>query len=299
MNSPRRPQPAPSPLARTRRNKHPSGSTPSNSAAALSPRRAPRIAAPGLIEFARRSPTSRSVSTRLVCCGAVPLTKFPRRPINSAGIPSQSPKPPLLRPWKNRPPGRSTSTTGPRLGTSTSSRRSTPARRASVSPSASAPAPSKNRSTISTNWGGYDGDYSRIPRQRSRPQGGTPVAAPIRARPRGHPVSKRLADIPPKSRTRVAMTMLTDFPIQNLPYGVFRRSLDTGAAAIGVAIGDRILDLRRSAAAGLFDALPPETRRACACETLNALMALTPRHWHALRARLTELLSAQRDAAPR
>jgi fumarylacetoacetase len=94
------------------------------------------------------------------------------------------------------------------------------------------------------------------------------------------------------------MTMLTDFPIQNLPYGVFRRSLDTGAAAIGVAIGDRILDLRRSAAAGLFDALPPETRRACACETLNALMALTPRHWHALRARLTELLSAQRDAEP-
>ena len=59
----------------------------------------------------------------------------------------------------------------------------------------------------------------------------------------------------------------------SLPYGVFRRGAET---AIGVAIGDRILDLRRGVAAGLFDALPPETRRACAGETLNALMALTP-----------------------
>jgi fumarylacetoacetase len=94
------------------------------------------------------------------------------------------------------------------------------------------------------------------------------------------------------------MTMLTDFPIQNLPYGVFRRTLGTGAASIGVAIGDRILDLRRSAAAGLFDALPPETRLACACDTLNALMALTPRHWHKLRERLTGLLTDPHAAEP-
>ena len=65
-----------------------------------------------------------------------------------------------------------------------------------------------------------------------------------------------------------------------------------------MAIGDRILDLRRSAAGGLFDGLPPETRHACACDTLNPLMALTPRHWHTLRARLTELLTAPRDAEP-
>ena len=96
------------------------------------------------------------------------------------------------------------------------------------------------------------------------------------------------------------MTIPTDFPIQNLPYGVFRRRVEHGTATIGVAIGDRILDLRRSAAGGLFDGLPPETRHACACETLNPLMALTPRHWHALRARLTELLtdSARRRALP-
>jgi fumarylacetoacetase len=34
----------------------------------------------------------------------------------------------------------------------------------------------------------------------------------------------------------------TDFPIQNLPYGVFRR--DGEAPRVGVAIGDRILDMR-------------------------------------------------------
>jgi fumarylacetoacetase len=93
------------------------------------------------------------------------------------------------------------------------------------------------------------------------------------------------------------MTLPTDFPIQNLPYGVLRRSADTDAT-IGVAIGDRILDLRRSAEGGLFDGLPPETRHACACDTLNPLMAQTPRHWHALRARLTELLTTPRDVEP-
>jgi fumarylacetoacetase len=86
---------------------------------------------------------------------------------------------------------------------------------------------------------------------------------------------------------------VTDFPIENLPYGVFRDG--TGIATIGVAIGDRILDLRRSTGAGLFDELPTETRRACGEGTLNALMALTPGHWHELRARLTELVIAMAE----
>ena len=44
-----------------------------------------------------------------------------------------------------------------------------------------------------------------------------------------------------------------DFPIQNLPYGVIEPGI------IGVAIGDRILNLRVCAEAGL---LPAETREA-------------------------------------
>ena len=40
-----------------------------------------------------------------------------------------------------------------------------------------------------------------------------------------------------------------DFPLENLPFGVFRRD---GPASIAVAIGDRVLDLRASARLGLL-----------------------------------------------
>ena len=53
----------------------------------------------------------------------------------------------------------------------------------------------------------------------------------------------------------------TDFPIQNLPYGVFRRRKDE-APRVGVAIGDQILDLARSAEASLLDDLPDTLRAA-------------------------------------
>jgi len=75
----------------------------------------------------------------------------------------------------------------------------------------------------------------------------------------------------------------TDFPIQNLPYGVF----DAGRPSVGVAIGDRILDLRRCAEAGL---LPDASARACTADVLNPLMALGRIHWSTLRGRLVELL---------
>ncbi len=84
----------------------------------------------------------------------------------------------------------------------------------------------------------------------------------------------------------------TDFPLQNLPFGVFR----TGAAAtprIGVAIGDQILDLSAAAAQ---DLLPATVSAACGQPTLNPLMAAGPAAWAALRARLSELLG--RDSSP-
>ncbi len=78
-----------------------------------------------------------------------------------------------------------------------------------------------------------------------------------------------------------------DFPLQNLPYGVFGDS-----ARIGVAIGDSILDLHACADAGLLNPLPLETARACGADSLNLLLALGPDHWSSLRRRLTELLEA-------
>ncbi|HEY9811925.1 MAG TPA: fumarylacetoacetase, partial [Candidatus Sericytochromatia bacterium] len=48
----------------------------------------------------------------------------------------------------------------------------------------------------------------------------------------------------------------SDFPIQNLPFGVFRCGGITETSQIGVAIGDRILNLSSSSLAGLFQGLP-------------------------------------------
>ena len=85
----------------------------------------------------------------------------------------------------------------------------------------------------------------------------------------------------------------TDFPLQNLPYGVFGTH-----PRIGVAIGDFILDLRACAGAGLLDGLSPETARTCAAASLNPLLALGPDHWPPLRRRLTELLAVESPQRP-
>lgn len=85
-----------------------------------------------------------------------------------------------------------------------------------------------------------------------------------------------------------------DFPLQNLPFGVFRTA-ENPASRIGTAIGDQILDL--SAAAGQ-DLLPAPARSVCQQATLNSLMAAGPGVWTALRARLTELLGTDSCPAP-
>ena len=87
----------------------------------------------------------------------------------------------------------------------------------------------------------------------------------------------------------------TDFPIQNLPYGVFKPD-GAGKPRIGVAIGDRILDLRACFEAGLLESLPAGTAEACSAPTLNALMSLGPQHRSALRTRVTDLLSGSPEA---
>jgi fumarylacetoacetase len=81
----------------------------------------------------------------------------------------------------------------------------------------------------------------------------------------------------------------TDFPLQNLPFGVF---FSGASSVIGVAIGDQILDLRRCMQAGLLDGLAPETAQACLAPSLNPLMALGREHWSPLRQRIGELLRA-------
>jgi fumarylacetoacetase len=81
-----------------------------------------------------------------------------------------------------------------------------------------------------------------------------------------------------------------DFPIQNLPLCIFRRTAEPARG--GIAIGDQVLDLTAALAAGLFVGQTEEAARAAAGPALNPLMALGNRHASALRARAVELLSA-------
>src|SRR5579871_6719257 len=86
----------------------------------------------------------------------------------------------------------------------------------------------------------------------------------------------------------------TDFPLQNLPYGVFRYAHRT---SIGVAIGDQILDLGACASEGLLGALASEIVDACTAQVLNPLLKLGPSNWSALRQAVQSLLAdGQPDA---
>ncbi len=88
-----------------------------------------------------------------------------------------------------------------------------------------------------------------------------------------------------------------EFPIQNLPHGVF--SVGGEAPRGGVAIGDEVLDMAAAVAAGLFAGEAQEAAQAAAAAPLNAWMALSTQPRRALRLRLSDLLAegaAERSA---
>jgi fumarylacetoacetase len=83
-----------------------------------------------------------------------------------------------------------------------------------------------------------------------------------------------------------------DFPIQNLPFAVFKRRDSSESARAGVAIGEFVLDVAAANRANLFEEEAQRAATACTRPSLNRLMALGPKYWSALRARLSELLDA-------
>ena len=82
----------------------------------------------------------------------------------------------------------------------------------------------------------------------------------------------------------------TDFPIQNLPLGAFRRRDAGELYRIGMAIGSDVLDLAAAAHSGLLDGAASRAGSRCASASLNGLLALEPMHWAALRLRASRLL---------
>ena len=90
----------------------------------------------------------------------------------------------------------------------------------------------------------------------------------------------------PSLRSFVPVEPGSDFPIQNLPYGVFSTK-DGLAPRVGVAIGDYVLDLWQLAQDCRIDVVEPAV---FAAPSLNSFMALGPKVWSRTRARISELL---------
>lgn len=97
------------------------------------------------------------------------------------------------------------------------------------------------------------------------------------------------------SRTFVPVAPDSHFPLQNLPYGVFRPRVG-GPPRVGVAIGAAVLDLSALEEAGLLAQTGLAGRGLFARPALNALMAAGPAAWQALRDRLGRLLDADEPA---
>jgi fumarylacetoacetase len=84
----------------------------------------------------------------------------------------------------------------------------------------------------------------------------------------------------------------TDFPIQNLPYGIFRRAGTNEVPRVGVAIGEYILDLSVIADANLFSGALQNTK-VFHQSSLNEFMAQGRGVWKEARATVTRLLSKE------
>jgi fumarylacetoacetase len=83
----------------------------------------------------------------------------------------------------------------------------------------------------------------------------------------------------------------TDFPLTNLPFGIFRHDFEE-RPRVGIAIGDRVLDCLEATKAGLFGRLDPAVRDALASWTLNPMMSLGRGDARAVRRVVHRLLRA-------
>jgi len=84
----------------------------------------------------------------------------------------------------------------------------------------------------------------------------------------------------------------SDFPIQNLPFGIFKTA--EKAARAGVAIGDYILDLAALSDAGLLDNIAFD-KKVLNQKTLNDFIALGKPITNAVRERVSDLLNIRNE----
>ncbi|MFH1278577.1 MAG: fumarylacetoacetase [Candidatus Eisenbacteria bacterium] len=93
----------------------------------------------------------------------------------------------------------------------------------------------------------------------------------------------------PKIRSFISADKESHFPIQNIPFGVFRRK-QGGAVRAGTRVGDTVVDLAALADAGIFDRAAGDLRGAFAAPTLNRFLALGRPAWREAREILSRVL---------
>ena len=95
--------------------------------------------------------------------------------------------------------------------------------------------------------------------------------------------------VDPGLRSWVPVPDGSDFPIQNLPYGVLSRGEEP--SRVGVAIGEQALDLAEVSSAGLLEDIGGVGAETFAAPALNPFLTLGRGAWRATRERVSELLA--------
>ena len=115
---------------------------------------------------------------------------------------------------------------------------------------------------------------------------------------RANPLLDETHDPQLRSWVESANDGATDFPLQNLPYGRFRRRGSDEPWRIGVAIGDQILDFRLATAQCPWPEEIEELLAPLAAGDLNAFMALGRDAWRVLRHALSIALAEDSELGP-
>jgi len=97
--------------------------------------------------------------------------------------------------------------------------------------------------------------------------------------------------MPEPSKSFIEVAPDSHFPIQNIPFGVFKPG--QGSARVGVAIGDFVLDLSVLEEAGHFELPEFQNRRVFSESALNAFLALGRPAWRKAREVIQHLLAAE------
>ncbi|MDF2436938.1 MAG: fumarylacetoacetase [Bacteroidota bacterium] len=93
----------------------------------------------------------------------------------------------------------------------------------------------------------------------------------------------------PSLKSWIEVDPNSDFPIQNLPFGIFKTQ--SSSPRVGVAIGDNVLDLAIMNKLGFFDKLRIDNS-VFTNQYLNDFIALGKQTTNAVRERISQLLSA-------